>query len=190
MQKTFKSLPDEEKKYWHSHSFEVESGMLTVVGKAGVPGECAVPEVEKSRSLLTTEPWLALIYVRPPNFPPSCSSPPLPPPLSFSLHSYSCHDRPSRKTSPSRPPQNVWEDLPHLAVRHSPRPASRSSSDDDVRRDRLIDVSIRLRGDASSDSSHFASLAFALMLPPFHPPPSPSRQVLHKGRTDRQESPR
>jgi len=34
---TFKSLPEDEKRYWHSHSFEVESGMLTVVGKTGVP---------------------------------------------------------------------------------------------------------------------------------------------------------
>ena len=27
----------EERRYWHSHNFEVESGMLTVVSKRGVP---------------------------------------------------------------------------------------------------------------------------------------------------------
>ena len=36
---TFKSLDAEEKKYWHSHEFEVESGMLTVVSKLGVPSK-------------------------------------------------------------------------------------------------------------------------------------------------------
>jgi len=34
---TFLSLPAEEKRYWHSHNYEIESGMLTVVSKKGVP---------------------------------------------------------------------------------------------------------------------------------------------------------
>ncbi|CAD6572703.1 MAG: hypothetical protein CYPHOPRED_004923 [Cyphobasidiales sp. Tagirdzhanova-0007] len=34
---TFLSLDKEEKRYWHSHSYEVESGTLAVVQKTGVP---------------------------------------------------------------------------------------------------------------------------------------------------------
>ncbi|KAK9896610.1 DUF1264-domain-containing protein [Cystobasidium minutum MCA 4210] len=34
---TFMSLSADEKRYWHSHVFEVESGQLTVVSKRGVP---------------------------------------------------------------------------------------------------------------------------------------------------------
>lgn len=31
--------PEEEKKYWHSHKYEVESGLLMLLGKALVPSE-------------------------------------------------------------------------------------------------------------------------------------------------------
>jgi hypothetical protein len=31
----FEGLPDEEKRYWHSHQFEVESGQLTAPGNPG-----------------------------------------------------------------------------------------------------------------------------------------------------------
>ncbi|KDQ60748.1 hypothetical protein JAAARDRAFT_31721 [Jaapia argillacea MUCL 33604] len=37
-EKIFKTLPDDEKKYWHSHKFEVESGVLQLQLKAAVPG--------------------------------------------------------------------------------------------------------------------------------------------------------
>lgn len=37
----FKKLPDEEKKYWHSHKYEVESGLLMLVAKAGIPNAAA-----------------------------------------------------------------------------------------------------------------------------------------------------
>ncbi|CAO3688517.1 unnamed protein product [Rhizopus stolonifer] len=33
----FTSLPDKEKKYWHSHKYEVESGLLCMTGKSMVP---------------------------------------------------------------------------------------------------------------------------------------------------------
>lgn len=34
----FKSLPEDEKKYWHSHKYEVESGLLYLnVGIVGSP---------------------------------------------------------------------------------------------------------------------------------------------------------
>lgn len=45
---TFKSLDAEEKRYWHSHEFEVESGMLTVVSKLGVPSERTVQSIRQS----------------------------------------------------------------------------------------------------------------------------------------------
>ncbi|KZV86417.1 DUF1264-domain-containing protein [Exidia glandulosa HHB12029] len=35
----FKSLPEDEKKYWHSHKYEVESGLLMLVAKPGVSNE-------------------------------------------------------------------------------------------------------------------------------------------------------
>lgn len=31
--------PEEEKKYWHSHKYEVESGLLMLIGKSLVPSE-------------------------------------------------------------------------------------------------------------------------------------------------------
>ncbi|KAJ9105560.1 hypothetical protein QFC19_003542 [Naganishia cerealis] len=37
-EETFQALDDEEKRYWHSHKFEVESGMLQVGMKSLVPG--------------------------------------------------------------------------------------------------------------------------------------------------------
>ncbi|GAA5982608.1 hypothetical protein JCM11641_002599 [Rhodosporidiobolus odoratus] len=37
-EEVFRSLPEEEKKYWHSHKHEVESGQLNVISKSFVPG--------------------------------------------------------------------------------------------------------------------------------------------------------
>ncbi|EIN07441.1 DUF1264-domain-containing protein [Punctularia strigosozonata HHB-11173 SS5] len=37
-EKIFRDLPAEEKKYWHSHKYEVESGLLQLQVKGGVPG--------------------------------------------------------------------------------------------------------------------------------------------------------
>ncbi|KAK1925845.1 hypothetical protein DB88DRAFT_524193 [Papiliotrema laurentii] len=36
-EKEFMELPAEEKQYWHSHKYEVDSGMLMLVTKSGVP---------------------------------------------------------------------------------------------------------------------------------------------------------
>ncbi|KAJ8598004.1 DUF1264-domain-containing protein [Rhizopogon salebrosus TDB-379] len=36
-ERVFKSLPEEEKKYWHSHKYEVESGILYMETKGMVP---------------------------------------------------------------------------------------------------------------------------------------------------------
>ncbi|KAI0079901.1 DUF1264-domain-containing protein [Panus rudis PR-1116 ss-1] len=36
-EEVFKELPEEEKKYWHSHKYEVESGLLQLQVKSGVP---------------------------------------------------------------------------------------------------------------------------------------------------------
>ncbi|KAI0797938.1 DUF1264-domain-containing protein [Abortiporus biennis] len=36
-EKTFNDLPPEEKKYWHSHNYEVQSGLLQLQVKSGVP---------------------------------------------------------------------------------------------------------------------------------------------------------
>ncbi|KAF9987247.1 hypothetical protein BGZ65_004517 [Modicella reniformis] len=40
-EKLFKSLDEDEKKYWHSHKYEVESGLLVLVAKAMVPESVA-----------------------------------------------------------------------------------------------------------------------------------------------------
>ncbi|KAI0647119.1 DUF1264-domain-containing protein [Trametes meyenii] len=40
-EKMFTSLPEEEKKYWHSHKYEVESGLLQLATKPLVPGAAA-----------------------------------------------------------------------------------------------------------------------------------------------------
>ncbi|KAF9000737.1 DUF1264-domain-containing protein [Cyathus striatus] len=37
-EKIFESLPQEEKKYWHSHKYEVESGLLQLQVKDVIPG--------------------------------------------------------------------------------------------------------------------------------------------------------
>ncbi|KIK61730.1 hypothetical protein GYMLUDRAFT_243410 [Collybiopsis luxurians FD-317 M1] len=37
-EKVFKTLDDEEKKLWHSHKYEIESGILTMIAKQGIPG--------------------------------------------------------------------------------------------------------------------------------------------------------
>ncbi|XP_006459208.1 hypothetical protein AGABI2DRAFT_201214 [Agaricus bisporus var. bisporus H97] len=37
-EKIFEGLPEEEKKYWHSHKYEVESGLLQMQTKRFVPG--------------------------------------------------------------------------------------------------------------------------------------------------------
>ncbi|KAF5350255.1 hypothetical protein D9758_007858 [Tetrapyrgos nigripes] len=33
----FRTLDDEEKKLWHSHKYEIESGLLTMIAKPGIP---------------------------------------------------------------------------------------------------------------------------------------------------------
>ena len=38
-EKLFENLPADEKKYWHSHKHEVESGMLKLGTKSLVPSE-------------------------------------------------------------------------------------------------------------------------------------------------------
>jgi len=40
-EKLFAKLPEEEKKFWHSHKYEVESGSLQLGMKSGVPGPIA-----------------------------------------------------------------------------------------------------------------------------------------------------
>ncbi|KAJ3878318.1 hypothetical protein F5051DRAFT_452382 [Lentinula edodes] len=37
-EKVFETLDDEEKRLWHSHKYEIESGILTMVAKQGIPG--------------------------------------------------------------------------------------------------------------------------------------------------------
>ncbi|KAI0046713.1 DUF1264-domain-containing protein [Auriscalpium vulgare] len=37
-EKIFHGLPSDEKKYWHSHKYEVESGVLQLIVKGAVPG--------------------------------------------------------------------------------------------------------------------------------------------------------
>jgi len=36
-EKLFKTLDEDEKKYWHSHKYEVESGLLQLITKPGIP---------------------------------------------------------------------------------------------------------------------------------------------------------
>jgi hypothetical protein len=38
-EKAFLGLPEDEKRYWHSHKHEVESGMLKLGTKSVVPSE-------------------------------------------------------------------------------------------------------------------------------------------------------
>ncbi|KAI8998573.1 DUF1264-domain-containing protein [Trametes punicea] len=40
-EKIFNSLPQDEKKFWHSHKYEIESGLLQLATKALVPGAAA-----------------------------------------------------------------------------------------------------------------------------------------------------
>ncbi|KAH9901003.1 DUF1264-domain-containing protein [Cubamyces lactineus] len=40
-EKIFTTLPQEEKKFWHSHKYEVESGLLQLATKSLVPGSAA-----------------------------------------------------------------------------------------------------------------------------------------------------
>ncbi|KAG1471837.1 hypothetical protein G6F56_001901 [Rhizopus delemar] len=42
----FTSLPDKEKKFWHSHKYEVESGLLCMTGKSMVP-DAVISTAEK-----------------------------------------------------------------------------------------------------------------------------------------------
>ncbi|GHJ88043.1 hypothetical protein NliqN6_4445 [Naganishia liquefaciens] len=54
-EETFVALPDEEKKYWHSHKFEVESGMLQLGMKPLVPNAVAdTAEIPAMTELQTT----------------------------------------------------------------------------------------------------------------------------------------
>jgi len=41
-EKLFEGLPADEKKYWHSHKHEVESGMLKLGLKSLVPSELSL----------------------------------------------------------------------------------------------------------------------------------------------------
>jgi hypothetical protein len=41
-ERLFKLLPEEERKYWHSHSYEVKSGMLVAPG---------VPDIAEKREM-------------------------------------------------------------------------------------------------------------------------------------------
>ncbi|CEQ39315.1 SPOSA6832_00836 [Sporobolomyces salmonicolor] len=57
----FVSLPEEEKKYWHSHKYEVESGQLTLQSKSLVPTgaedvaeQSAMTELHKANDSLWT----------------------------------------------------------------------------------------------------------------------------------------
>ncbi|KZT29766.1 DUF1264-domain-containing protein [Neolentinus lepideus HHB14362 ss-1] len=49
-EKIFSSLPPEEKKYWHSHKYEVESGLLQIQAKGAVPG--VVTDVAEQPAML------------------------------------------------------------------------------------------------------------------------------------------
>ncbi|KAI0721024.1 hypothetical protein C8T65DRAFT_631967 [Cerioporus squamosus] len=49
-EKIFKSLPPEEKKFWHSHKYEVESGLLQLAPKSFVPG--AATDVAEQPAML------------------------------------------------------------------------------------------------------------------------------------------
>nr|XP_031857939.1 uncharacterized protein CI109_006651 [Kwoniella shandongensis]KAA5525011.1 hypothetical protein CI109_006651 [Kwoniella shandongensis] len=59
----FETLPEEEKKYWHSHKYEVESGMLMLVTKSLVPN--AMTDIAERPAMLelhrtygkTTHTW-------------------------------------------------------------------------------------------------------------------------------------
>lgn len=56
----FETLPEAEKKYWHSHQFEVKSGMLILPKPAGVPA--AVWEVAERRELAEVVDWYGKTY--------------------------------------------------------------------------------------------------------------------------------
>ncbi|KAI9486639.1 MAG: hypothetical protein EXX96DRAFT_593176 [Benjaminiella poitrasii] len=54
-EKLFKELPEEEKKYWHSHKYEVESGMLVMTAKSMVPNMVAtMGENEQLKAIINT----------------------------------------------------------------------------------------------------------------------------------------
>lgn len=51
-EKVFETLPMDERKYWHSHKHEVESGMLKLGLKSMVPSESAY----------STAQWMEMVY--------------------------------------------------------------------------------------------------------------------------------
>ncbi|THV05563.1 DUF1264-domain-containing protein [Dendrothele bispora CBS 962.96] len=54
-EKLFRTLDDEEKKLWHSHKYEIESGLLTMIAKPGIPsGVDSTLEMPALKDLHTT----------------------------------------------------------------------------------------------------------------------------------------
>ncbi|KAI0341566.1 DUF1264-domain-containing protein [Trametopsis cervina] len=49
-EKIFESLPEDEKKYWHGHKYEIESGLLQIMPKKGIPA-AVVDAAEKPAML-------------------------------------------------------------------------------------------------------------------------------------------
>ncbi|GJJ12047.1 hypothetical protein Clacol_006288 [Clathrus columnatus] len=49
----FLDLPLEERKYWHSHKYEVESGLLRLTVKGLVPGKDSYPSSKTTRNLMS-----------------------------------------------------------------------------------------------------------------------------------------
>ncbi|TFK92127.1 DUF1264-domain-containing protein [Polyporus arcularius HHB13444] len=76
-EKIFKSLPPEEKKFWHSHKYEVESGLLQLAPKSLVPG--AATDIAEQPAMLelhqtygkTIHTWAIDVYPDLPLGPPN-----------------------------------------------------------------------------------------------------------------------
>ncbi|CED83283.1 Protein of unknown function DUF1264 [Phaffia rhodozyma] len=75
-EKVFNTLPESETQYWHSHNYEVSSGMLTLLGMKGVPGlatssaeQPAMIELQKTYGK-TIHTWQSDIYPDLPLGPP------------------------------------------------------------------------------------------------------------------------
>ncbi|KAL6300528.1 DUF1264-domain-containing protein [Sparassis latifolia] len=61
----FKSLPEDEKKYWHSHKYEVESGSLQLQLKSAVPGEAHIYAPATSDSFTATSEVVGSVAEQP-----------------------------------------------------------------------------------------------------------------------------
>jgi len=76
-EKVFKELPKEEKKYWHSHKYEVESGLLQLQVKSAIP--TAATDIAEQPAMLelqqtygkTIHTWAYDIYPDLPLGPPN-----------------------------------------------------------------------------------------------------------------------